>query len=158
MQHSLGIMKTRYEDSLFFQINSSAKYFNMLFEQIFKEINVGISSTEHLALTIISQTENCCQRDLARVLLKDRANTGKLVNALEEKKYIEIEQKTKNNRMVKILTVTKKGTEINKKVMQKVQPLIDKITDEASRELIEMTKLGLKAFTKIVEKAVKINI
>ena len=57
-----GIMKTKYEDTIIYQINSSAKHFDKLFEQFFKEINLGVSASEHLALMIIHDTKNCCQR------------------------------------------------------------------------------------------------
>ena len=80
-------MKTKYENSIIYQINSSAKHFDKLFEQFFKEINIGVTAAEHLALMIVHDTKDCCQRDLARVLLKDRANTGKLAKSLEEKGF-----------------------------------------------------------------------
>ena len=86
-------MKTTYEDSLFYIINSCSKYFNMLFEQFFKKLNMGISATEHLALMVISDNKDCSQRDLARIILKDRANTGKLALSLEKKGLIKIEPK-----------------------------------------------------------------
>ena len=83
-------MKTKYEDSIIYQINSSAKHFDKLFEQFFKEIDIGVSAAEHLALMVVHDTKDCCQRDLARILLKDRANTGKLAKSLEEKGLIKI--------------------------------------------------------------------
>ena len=115
--NTVGIMKTRYEDSIIYQINSSAKHFDKLFEQFFKEINIGVTAAEHLALMVVHDTKDCCQRDLARVLLKDRANTGKLASILEQKGLIKIKATTKNNRMVKILTATQKGIKLNTKIM-----------------------------------------
>jgi len=151
-------MKTKYEDTLFYEINLSAKYLNLLFEQLFKELNFELSGVENLALKIIIETKDCCQRDLARLILKDRANVGKLANNLQKKGLINIELKTKNNRMVKILTATKKGIEISNKVQNTLMPIIEKIYNAVSGEMMEDTITNLKNFRKIVEKTVKVNI
>jgi len=148
----------KYEDSLFYQMNSNTRYFNLLFENFFKELNIGLCAVEHLALSIISETKDCCQRDLARLLIKDRSNTGKIVNKLEKKGLIKIKLKEKNNRPVKILTLTKKGEEICKKVYEIIQPAIDKIYNELDIEAIEQAKKILNDFRKVVEKVVKVNI
>ena len=151
-------METKYENSLFYLINSCSKYFNMLFEQFFKNLNMGISATEHLALMVISDNEECSQRDLAKIILKDRANTGKLANSLMEKGLIKISLKTKNNRPVKILTITKKGMNLCKKITEMVKPIVEKLNQEISQEVIEETKNTIKNFRKVVEKIVKVNI
>ena len=148
----------KYENSLFFQLNSNAKYYNRLFEKFFKELYIEVNGLEHLALTVISQTENCCQRDLARILVKDRANTGKIVNVLEKKGLINIELKQKNNRPAKILTLTKKGEKINEEVHQIILPLITKIYTEIDIKEIEQTKQTLNKLRKAVEKNIKIDI
>ena len=129
-----------------------------LVEQFFKELNLGISATEHLALAVIIETKDCCQRDLARIILKDRANTGKLANLLEQKGLIEIKATIKNNRAVKILTPTKKGVNLNKKIMDIVNPLLKKINDEISEKIMEETKTALKNIREIVQKNVKTKI
>ncbi len=149
---------TKYEDSLFYQLNSNSRYFNLLFEQFFKELNLGISATEHLALSIISDTKDCCQRDLARLLVKDRANTGKIANALEKKGYININLCEKHNRPVKILTITEKGKELCEKILEIILPTVNRIYDEIDRDTLEHAKETLKEFRKVVEKVVKVNI
>ena len=148
----------KYEDSLFYLINSCSKYFNMLFEQYFKKLNMGITATEHLALMVIIDNKECSQRDLAKIILKDRANTGKLAATLAEKKLIKINLKTKNNRPAKVLTITKKGRELCNKIMQTVAPVVDKLHQEISSEVIEHTKNTIKNFRKVVENIVQVNI
>ncbi len=151
-------MKTKYEDSIIYQINSSAKYFDKLFEQFFKEINIGVTAAEHLALMIVHDTKDCCQRDLARVLLKDRANTGKLAKSLEEKGLIEIKATIKNNRAVKILTITKKGKKLAKESMELFEPLKNKIEQEFSKEKLNDITKSLQDFTQLISKTLKVNI
>lgn len=151
-------MEEKYVDSLFYQLNSNARYFNLLFEQYFKELNIGISAIEHLALSIINDTKDCCQRDLAKVLVKDRANAGKIANSLEKKGLIKIELKIKNNRPVKILTITRKGQKLSGEVLDILKPTVDKVYEHIDREKIEQAKQTLKEFRKVVEKVVKVNI
>lgn len=151
-------MQTKYEDSLFYIINSCSKYFNILFEQFFKKLNMGITATEHLALMIISDLKECSQRDLARVILKDRANTGKLALSLEKKGLIKIDLKRKNNRPVKLLSLTKSGLKLCTQVMNLVEPVVNKVKNEITQEVLEETKNTIKNFRKIVENTVEVNI
>ncbi len=151
-------MKTKYEDSIFYQINSCARYFHVVFEQFFKELNVGINAMEHLALAVIIETKNCCQRDLARIILKDRAGTGKLVAILENKGLIEIKLTTKNNRPAKILTPTKKGIELNETIRTIILPLLSEIRKELDEKTLERTSKILKQLKNIIEKIMKKNI
>lgn len=151
-------MKTKYEDSIFYQINSCARYFHVVFEQFFKELNVGINAMEHLALAVIIETENCCQRDLARIILKDRAGTGKLVAILENKGLIEIKLTTKNNRPAKILTPTKKGIELNETIRTIILPLLSEIRKELDEKTLERTSKILKQLKNIIGKIMKKNI
>ena len=146
-------MKIKFEDSLFYQIKISEKFFRTLFEQFFKELNLGISAIEHLALDIISQTPNCCQRDLARIILKDRAGTGKLACSLENKGLIKIELKTKHNKPVRILSITDKGREILKKTNDITKTISQKIQKRISHNVIEETRKTLKEFREIVKDA-----
>jgi len=130
----------------------------MLFEQYFKNLNMGISATEHLALMVIMDNSECSQRDLARIILKDRANTGKLANSLAKKGLIKISPEIKNNRPVKILTITKKGHTLCNKIMNIVEPVVEQLYQEIPDNVIEETKKTIKNFRKVVEKIVKVNI
>ena len=151
-------MKTEYENSLFYQIHSCARCFDILFEQYFKELDLGISSIENLALGIIVEVEDCCYRDLAKILIKDRSNTGKLASVLEKKGFVKTYLKTKNNRPVKILKATKKGIEIHNKIRKIINPVAEEIHSKISSKLLEQTKQNLQMFRKTVEKAIKTNI
>ena len=151
-------MEIKYENSIIYQIHSSAKHFDKLFDQFFKEINIGVNAAEHLALMIVHDTKNCCQRDLARVMLKDRANTGKLAKSLEEKGLIKIEATIKNNRAVKILTLTTKGEKMVKDSMHLFEPLKQKIISEYSLEKLKEMTQSLKDFTQLISKTLKTKI
>lgn len=147
-------MKLKFEDSLFYQIYISEKFFKGLFEQFFKELDIGISAMEHMALSVIHDTPKCCQRDLAKIILKDRAGTGKLANSLQKKGLIKISLETKNNRPARILTTTEKGEEILKKTLDIAETVSKRIQKKISIEVMEDTKKILQNFRDIVKDAV----
>jgi len=94
----------------------------MLGQQIFDKYNMGISLEEYTVLDTLTEHRDLCQRDLAKLILKDRANTGKLLDALERKGYITRKLAIKNNRPVKIIDVTESG-------MQKVEDSAGRIRE-----------------------------
>lgn len=151
-------MRTKYENSIIYQINSSAKHFERLFEQFFKEINLGVSATEHLALMIVHDKKDCCQRDLAKLILKDRANTGKLAKSLEEKGLIKIEATIKNNRAVKILTITQKGKKLAKESITLFEPLRKQIISKFPIEKLDEITKALRDFTLLISDTLKTKI
>ncbi len=100
-----------FTDSIYYELEKTAKVLRLLGAQVFEKIGAGIGADEHAALDTISCNPNICQRDLAKLILKDRANTGKILNSLEEKGLIERCIDTKNNRLVKKVKITPKGEE-----------------------------------------------
>ena len=100
-----------FTDSIYYELEKTARVLRLLGVQMFEKIDAGLGGDEHAALDTISCNPNICQRDLAKLILKDRDNTGKIINSLEEKKLIERCIDTKNNRLVKKVKITEKGEE-----------------------------------------------
>ena len=75
--------KKHFTDTIFYQVELTARYTKMLGTQLFGKLGLGLTPEEFSALDIISYSEDLCQRDLAKLILKDRANTGKLLDSLE---------------------------------------------------------------------------
>ena len=95
-----------FTDTIFYQIELTARYTKMLGAQLFGKLGIGLTPEEFAALDTISAHDELCQRDIAKLILKDRANTGKLMDSLETKAYIQRELAVKNNRPVKIVKIT----------------------------------------------------
>ena len=83
-------MEKSYIESIYYQIRLTARYLKMCSMQIFEKINAEITFDEFIALEILRQEGVMCHRDLAKLLLKDRANTGKIAQSLEKKGLISI--------------------------------------------------------------------
>ena len=122
-------------------------------------LNLPITIDEFTILDIIN-THNgeMHQRDLAKMLFKDRANTGKMLNKLEEKGYIIRKEETRNKRQVNIMTVTKEGKEIIKTIGDEIRPLFEKIENRISKEEAEICKRHMRNVRDVITESIEIDI
>lgn len=98
-----------YIDSIYYDLQLTSNVMKALGNQIFEKLEIGITPLEHAALDTIFCNAGICQRDLAKLIFKDRANTGRVLDSLEEKGFITRFIDMKNNRLVKKMGVTEKG-------------------------------------------------
>ena len=64
-----------YTDSIYYQLEQTAKYCRYLGMQMFQKLQLPVTLDEFAALDTILINEGICQRDLAKLILKDRPNT-----------------------------------------------------------------------------------
>lgn len=147
-----------YTDSIFYQLEQTAKFCRYLGIQVFQKLDMPISPDEFAALDVIMVHGEICQRELAKLILKDRPNTGRILNSLEEKGYIERYADTKNNRLVRKMTITPEGEKIAKSVSENLREYIDRIpkifSNEDKAELMNL----IKKFRESLEKEVEMKI
>ncbi len=151
-------MQDHYTDTIFYQVELTAKYCKLLGAQVFEQFNVGITVEEFSVLdTLISQQE-LCQRDLAKLILKDRANTGKLLDSLEKKGLISRKLAIKNNRPVKIIDITESGRKKVADATDKIRPHYHIIKDRINNS--DLARVGdlLKELREILQDSLKIQI
>ena len=120
-------MERTYTDSLYYHLRLTAKYMKVFGSQLFKKLNVDLEFDEFVVLDLLSKRDNVCLRDLAKLLLKDRANTGRLANSLEEKGLITIEAGKRGNRLVKMLSLTNVGKNLFNDSIGKITPKINEL-------------------------------
>lgn len=147
-----------FTDTIFYQIELTARYTKMLGVQLFGKLGVGLTIEEFSALDTISANEELCQRDLAKLILKDRANTGKLLDSLEAKKLIERELAVKNNRPVKIIRITDEGKKVYNETYEKLTPHHKFVKEKIANT--DLAKLGelLKDLREVLEDTIEIDI
>lgn len=147
-----------YIESIYYQLEQTARYCRYLGSQIFQKLDMPVSMDEFTAMDTISLNDGMCQRELAKLILKDRANTGRILNSLEEKGYIERFVDTKNNRLVRKMRLTPEGREITAKVSKVLREYIEKLPKVLSEndkfELME----SLKRFREGLEQEVEMKI
>lgn len=147
-----------YIESIYYQLEQTARYCRYLGSQIFQKLDMPVSMDEFVTMDTISLNDGMCQRELAKLILKDRANTGRILNSLEEKGYIERFVDTKNNRLVRKMRLTPEGREITTKVSKVLREYIEKLPKVLSEndkfEIME----SLKRFREGLEQEVEMKI
>ena len=71
-----------YTDSIYYELEQTARLMKILTLQLFDKLKLNITPDEYFALDTVSVNAGICQRDLAKLLLKDRANTGRILESL----------------------------------------------------------------------------
>lgn len=147
-----------YTDSIHYELEQTARLMRILTLQLFERLAIKISIDEYSALDTVSINAGICQRDLAKLILKDRANTGRILNILEEKGLITRFVDTKNNRLVKKLGITEAGLKELDSINKKIKSYLDGVTKRICPEEVERVQATLKSFRLDLEKAVNMNI
>ena len=135
-----------YTETIYYEMELTGKVMKMLAVQFFNKLNRDLMPDEYVALDVIACNENICQRDLAKLVLKDRATTGRIVESLEKKGLISRSVDTKNNRLVRNLSVTKDGYKAIDEITGEIKKRFKEIGNIISEIEIEKLKEGLRAF------------
>ncbi len=147
-----------YTDSIHYELEQTSRLMNMLTNQLFKKLELSITFDEYIALDTVSVNAGICQRDLAKLILKDRANTGRILNELEQKGFITRFVDTKNNRLVKKMGITENGlTELNN-INSKIKTYLSGVTKRIPPEDVDKVRDILRAFRLELDKIVETNI
>lgn len=150
--------KLHYTDSIHYELEQTSRLMKKLTNQLFEKLEIGLTIDEYAALDTVSVNAGICQRDLAKLILKDRANTGRILDSLEQKGFITRFIDTKNNRLVKKMGITEKGLRELDTINKKVKQYLESVTKTISDEDIERVQETLKSFRLELEKVVEINI
>ncbi len=127
-------MAKSYTDSAYYCIRLTSRFLKVFTAQLLGKLNAGISTDEVFALDILKSRGAMSQRDLAKLLFRDRANTGKIAAALKEKGLVEINAEQKNNRLIKQLSLTNTGVELLDSLWKKSKPLFDRISKQFTKD------------------------
>ena len=145
-------------DSIYYQLEQTAKYCRYLGMQLFQKLNLPINLDEFVVLDTLLGHEGICQRDLAKLILKDRPSTGRLLNSLEEKGYITRTNDTKNNRLVRRLRVTKSGKKLYETQFSIMEKVMDKLLEKFSEEKMIDLRDTLVQLEQALSEIVEFNI
>ncbi len=151
-------MQSHFTDTIFYQIELTAKYCKLLGQQVFEKFNAGITPEEFSVLDTLSCNPYLCQRDLAKLILKDRANTGKLLDSLERKGYITRQLSIKNNRPVKIVSITEAGVNKAEEVTGKIRPHMEVVKSRIDNSDIARVGDLLKELRNVLDETLEIQI
>ena len=158
MQEFIADDKKHFTDSIFYEIELTAKYCQMLGRQAFEKFGIDIPLEEFTILDTIFCNPGICQRDIAKIVLRDRANTGKLLDNLEKKGLIVRKLNIKNNRPVKIAELTEAGIAKTNEVSQKFRPHVDLIKEKIQNSDLSRLRDMLKELREVLNNTLEIKI
>ena len=147
-----------FTDSIYYDLEQTARLMKKSANQLFEKIDMGLNFDEYTVLDTISCNAGICQRDLAKLILKDRANTGRILDTLEEMGLITRFIDTKNNRLVKKMGITEKGLKKLKEISDRIESHFTNTTKSFSEEELDALQLTLRRFKNSIEEFVKMNI
>lgn len=155
---TMNIEQKHYINTIFYKVEQTAKYCRYLGNQVFQKLNITITLDEFSTLDTIKIYGEICQRDLAKLILKDRPSTGRILNSLEKRGYIIRFADTKNNRLVRKMSLTNEGEKILKRATEILKNYMSKLPEFMSLQDIESLEKSIAMFKQSLEKEVAINI
>lgn len=134
-----------YVESILYTMEQTVVYTKIKAAQIISELNIDVTIDQFAALDAIYSNDDICQRDLSKIILKDRSNTGRILNIIEEKGFIKRSVETKGKRLVKKIYITDKGKKLIEENLPKIKNEFSKVFENISEEeFIELRKISTK--------------
>lgn len=149
---------TDFSESVFYKISQLSIYIERLAQNFFEIRNVDLTNDEFCALNIILNHPNICQRDLAKIILRDRVRTGRILNSLEDKGFVKRTNTTKNNRLVRLLTLTKAGEKFYNEQFYIMNKVMEKLLEKFPEEKMIELKGSLEKLENSMAEIVEFNI
>lgn len=147
-----------FADKLPYIIEKSSVYFKLRGAQLLTKLGCPITIEQFIILDAIYFNTGICQRDLAKIVLKDRSNITRILNILENEGYIVRENTSKGNRMVKVAKLTLKGQNVINKYAGALKQDLDDMLSAVEREKLEAVKDVLQALIEKISKNANIQI
>jgi DNA-binding MarR family transcriptional regulator len=147
-----------YTESLIYSMEQTVIYFKIKGAQFFNELNLGITIDQFVTLDAIYCNNDICQRDLSKLILKDRSNTGRILTILEENSMIKRKIETKGKRLVKKIYITDKGKQIIEENHPRLRDAFLKVFEDVSEEEFATLRQTLNKLKDNLSKTTSIQI
>jgi len=141
-----------YIDGLNYLMEQTVIYIKEKGEQFFKELNLGITLEQLIAMDTISANVGICQTDLSRLMLKERSSTSRILNSLEKLEFVERKTATKNRRLVNELYITAQGEDFLSKNGEKLKKTFENVFDDMTEDEFESIRRGILKMKECVSK------
>lgn len=128
-----------YARTLPYLIDKTSVYLRLRGSNLLNELGADITLEQFITLDAISSFDGICQRDLAKILLKDRSNVTRILNILENKNLIKRETSNKGNRVVKVAQITQNGVDVLLKYQNKMKDDLNQFLSQFDSQKLEIT-------------------
>lgn len=141
-----------YTENLLYHMEQTIVYCKEKGEQYLKSINSGLTLDQFITLDRLAINPGLCQMDLAKIILKDRVYTSRMLNILEEKGLVARRIETKGKRLVKKIYLTAEGEKIHSELQLKLRETYYEVFQDITDEEIEVIKQGVMKLKNCVSK------
>ena len=141
-----------YIDSFPYEIELTARVCHENARQLIESFTDKVSIDEFTVLDTLIARPGLSQADLARLILKGKAHTGRFLMSLEDKGFIERHIEEKNGKLIKVSSVTPKGKKLYNGVIERLKPAVEKFDSIIPQDQCEMIIQNLKNFREAIEK------
>ncbi len=150
------MVKKFYIESFPYEVELTARICHENAKRLLESFTDAVSIDEFSILDTIVARPGLSQADLARLVLKGKAHTGRFIMSLEEKGFVERHVQERDGKLIKVAVVTEKGMDLYTSIIEQMKPVIAHFESIISEEDICKMIQGLRAFRKKVEEANKI--
>ena len=150
------MVKKFYIESFPYEVELTARICHENAKRLLESYTDEVSIDEFSILDTIVARPGLSQADLARLVLKGKAHTGRFIMSLEEKGFVERHVQERDSKLIKVAVVTEKGMDLYTSIIEQMKPVIAHFESIISEEDICKMIQGLRAFRKKVEEANKI--
>ena len=147
-----------FTESIFYSVEQIARYLEINGKDFFAKISNDITAEEFKTIDIIINNPDICQRDLAKIILRDRVRTGRILDSLEEKGLIRRFNDTKNNRLVRKMEVTDFGKKYYEELTDKIQPYMAQLSEKFTPAQMSELKNLLDLLKNALSETVKVQV
>jgi len=112
--------------SLGYLVSKASLYFKINILKAFKEQNFSITLEQFGILYTLTLMNGLYQRQLGKMLMKDRPNITRIINILEKNEFVRRESDPNNKRIFKVC-ITEKGRD----QVEKIRPYMKEIHSRA---------------------------
>ena len=123
-----------YTDSIVYALEQTSIYCRVRGAQLFNNLNLPVTLEQFIALDAIFCNPDICQRDLSKLILKDRSNTGRILTILEKNGFVERVVETKAKRLVRKIYITQLGKKIIEENQDDIRKGFSRVFDDISEE------------------------
>ena len=148
--------KKFYIESFPYEIELTARICHESARRLLDSYSKDISIDEFSVLDTIVARPGLSQADLARLVLKGKAHTGRFIMSLEDKGLVERHVEERDGKLIKVAVITEKGQELYQDVLQTMRPAIEHFESVVPEKDIKKMVKELREFRKRIEEVNKI--
>lgn len=143
--------KKFYIDSFPYEIELTARMCHENAKRLLESCTKELSIDEFAVLDTLIARPGLSQADLARLILKGKAHTGRFLMALEEKGLIERHVEERGGKLIKVSDVTLSGKNLYNDIVEKFKPAIEEFEKVITDEEIENVVNSLQKMRRAIE-------